>query len=198
MNAQAILDRIQEDAKAAASTILQEASQRADALKQGSEQRMAAKRAETLAQAKQDAKEAAGRMERMAELDQRKLMLADKRKLMDQAFRLALTKLHQLPADQARALFLQTLLQAAEGGEQLMVGAIHPEWFDEDFLNKANQQLHSAGKTPLTAAADTGSRPYYGFTLLRGDMETDCSMEAMLEEKRLSLESHVAQILFPA
>lgn len=197
MNAQAILERIQEDAKTAASAILQDATDRAAALKQASEARIAAKREETLAQAEKDAGEAAERMKRMAELDQRKLLLGDKRRLMDRAFQQALEKLHQMPKDQAQALFMEKLLQAAAGGEQLVIGEIQPGWFDDAFLQQANAKLQAAGKEPLTALQSKSGLHCCGFLLRKGDMETDCSMEALLQGQRLALESQVAQVLFP-
>lgn len=50
------------------------------------DKRIAAARAKTEAQARQDAEAATARMQRMAELDERKLLLADKRRMMDRAF----------------------------------------------------------------------------------------------------------------
>ena len=78
MNAQASLDKILQDAKESASATLRDADDRAKEMEAAADKRIAAARAKTEAQARQDAEAATARMQRMAELDERKLLLADK------------------------------------------------------------------------------------------------------------------------
>ena len=68
MNAQAILDKILEDAKENASAVLKDANDRAGAMRKATEERIATARANTEARAQEDAQAAAVRMGRMAEL----------------------------------------------------------------------------------------------------------------------------------
>ena len=74
MNAQAILDKILQDAKESASATLRDADDRAKEMEAAADKRIAAARAKTEAQARQDAEAATARMQRMAELDERKLL----------------------------------------------------------------------------------------------------------------------------
>ena len=113
MNAQAILDKILQDAKESASATLRDADDRAKEMEAAADKRIAAARAKTEAQARQDAEAATARMQRMAELDERKLLLADKRRMMDRAFELALAKMKAMPAKQARAFLLDALTELA-------------------------------------------------------------------------------------
>ena len=197
MNAQAILDKILQDAKENASATLRDANDRAQGMKKASDERIAAARAQTEARAKQDAEAATARMQRMAELDERKLLLADKRRMMDQAFALALTKMKAMPAAQARAFLLTSLTELAEGDETLIVGAENDGWMDDKFLADANAALAAKGKpAKLTLAGD--KRPgASGLLLAKHDTEINCTYEAFLNSQRLELEAQVAQTLFP-
>ena len=123
MNAQAILDKILEDAKENASAVLKDANDRAGAMRKATEERIATARANTEARAHEDAQAAAVRMGRMAELDERKLLLKDKRDMMERAFSLALDKMKAMPAKEARAFLLSTLSELADGDEELIVRA---------------------------------------------------------------------------
>ena len=118
MNAQAILDKILEDAKENASAVLKDANDRAGAMRKATEERIATARANTEARAHEDAQAAAVRMGRMAELDERKLLLKDKRDMMERAFSLALDKMKAMPAKEARAFLLSTLTELADGDEE--------------------------------------------------------------------------------
>ena len=62
MNAQAILDKILEDAKENASAVLKDANDRAGAMRKATEERIAAARAKTEVRAREDAQAAAVRM----------------------------------------------------------------------------------------------------------------------------------------
>lgn len=146
MNAQAILDKILEDAKENASAVLKDANDRAGAMRKATEERIATARANTEARAHEDAQAAAVRMERMAELDERKLLLKDKRDMMERAFSLALDKMKAMPAKEARAFLLSTLTELADGDEELIVGAESDGWMDKAFLADANAALTAVGK----------------------------------------------------
>ena len=142
MNAQAILDKILEDAKENASAVLKDANDRAGAMRKATEERIATARANTEARAHEDAQAAAVRMGRMSELDERKLLLKDKRDMMERAFSLALDKMKAMPAKEARAFLLSTLTELADGDEELIVGAESDGWMDKAFLADANAEIH--------------------------------------------------------
>ena len=197
MNAQAILDKILQDAKENASATLRDANDRAEGMKKASDERIAAARAQTEARAKQDAEAATARMQRMAELDERKLLLADKRRMMDRAFELALAKMKAMPAKQARAFLLDALTELAEGGETLIVGADNDGWMDDKFLQDANAALAAKGKTAALTLGGEKRKGVSGLILAKHDTEINCTYEAFLTSERLEMEAQVAQTLFP-
>ena len=196
MNAQAILDKILQDAKENASATLRDANDRAQGMKKASDERIAAARAQTEARAKQDAEAATARMQRMAELDERKLLLADKRRMMDQAFALALTKMKAMPAAQARAFLLTSLTELAEGDETLLVGAENDGWMDDKFLADANAALAAKGK-PARLTLSEEARPFQGGRYVQdGSVEVNCTFAALLRVQREHTAKDVAAILF--
>lgn len=197
MNAQAILDKILEDAKENASAVLKDANDRAGAMRKATEERIATARTRTQAQAQEDAKAAAVRMERMAELDERKLLLRDKREMMGRAFDLALKKMQAMPPKQAREFLLATLTELADGDEQLVVGAQSDGWMDASFLAQANAALTAAGKPGKLTLAKEKRPGVSGVILARHDTEIHCTYQALLDSRRLELEAQVAQTLFP-
>ena len=197
MNAQAILDKILEDAKENASAVLKDANDRAGAMRKATEERIATARANTEARAHEDAQAAAVRMGRMAELDERKLLLKDKRDMMERAFSLPLDKMKSMPAKEARAFLLSTLTELADGDEQLVVGAQSDGWMDASFLAQANAALTAAGKPGKLTLAKEKRPGVSGVILARHDTEIHCTYQALLDSRRLELEAQVAQTLFP-
>jgi V/A-type H+/Na+-transporting ATPase subunit E len=195
MDARAIIDKIQTDAQADASRILAEARLKADKLKAESEARISAVRAAEAGRADTDAQEMEQRMLRMADLEDRKALLTGKREVMDRMFSQVLRQLETMPAAQARAYFLETLLSFAEGGEILLPGDENHGWYDADFLREANAALLKRGiDNPILEAAECVRGT--GFALRRGGAETNCTFGAILAAQRLQMEADAAQALF--
>lgn len=197
MNAQAILAKIDEEAREAAATLLREAGERAEAIRAASEERIAKSKEQTLSQAKAEAAALEQRMYRMAQLDERKHLLAAKRQLIDKAFQSALAKMENMPMQTARAFLLSLVKESASGQETLVIGAKHDAWYNPDFLEEANQALIALGKPGQLTAAPEKRTGCTGFLLASSGMEINCTFEALLEAKRLEMEAEVAAILFP-
>lgn len=128
-----------------------------------------------------------------AQLDARKYTLEKKRELLDSVFVNAGKKLDALSGAQREALLSRTLLNEADGGEQLC-----PAPADMDALTRLlpeiNKQLASSGKAPLTLGA--AAKIAAGFILVAPGYEKDCSFAAMLRDTREVHEAEVAGLLF--
>ena len=196
MNAQAILDKIQSDAREAASTILNEANNRAAAYQKASEEKIVRMRADAEKRAAADGAQLEQRMIRMAELDQKKLLLAAKRELIDRAFQLALSKLTAMPKEQAQRFLLSVVVQAAQGRETMIAGSEHDAWLTPDFPDRANAALVQAGKPGQLTLSKEKRAGVCGLILSYQDMEINCTFEALVEAERLELEAEVARVLF--
>lgn len=195
MNAQGILNKIQQDARDGAAEILREARRKAEETRSVSDERIAAAREAAMERARQEALALDDRMQRMAKLDARKDLLAAKREVLDEAFARALDKLAAMPAAQAQAFGLSMLLDSAAGDEVLVRDA-GSAWCDDAFVKRANEALVAAGKQGgITLSADTCNLGG-GFLLRRGGMEINCSYQAALEARRMDIEAEVAACLF--
>ena len=195
MDAKAILDRIEQDARGSASSTLDEAQKRADSLREASEERIRQQKENALSRAQADGALMRERMLRMAELEDKKTLLAAKKGVMDKAFDDALGLMEKMDAGKMRSFLLSLAVQVADGDETLMVGQENAAWFDDSFLSKANEMLRAAGK-PGALKKSAVSVPGVGFALQKSGTQVNCTMEALLAQNRTTLETDVARVLF--
>lgn len=196
MNAQAILEKIGSDGHKAAAVLLKEAGERAEAIRAESDKKIAKLREETIAKAQTEAAALEVRMYRMAELDERKALLAAKRQLMDQAFQEALMKLRQMTPEQMESFFLSMVLSSCKGTETILLGALHNAWFTPAFADKVNTALIAAGKPGQITLSKDHRKGVTGVILSGEGLEINCTLEALLMDRRLQLEAEVASILY--
>lgn len=196
MNAQAILNLIEADARETAQKTLADAQTKAEEMKTASRAKIEGMHKELLSQAQTEGDALEQRMLRMAELEERKELLAKKRALMDEAFEMAGQKLSAASNTEKRAFFLRQLLTFATGSEQLAIGGENAGWFDDRFLSDANAALLKAGKSAGLTLAPEKRSGCEGFLLITGGAEIRCTFSALLEEARTNMEQAVATDLF--
>lgn len=191
MKADAIVNRILEDARAQAGETIQEARRRAEQMRESNEEQLEQRREAAMADARRECEQLRDRMLRMAQLERRKDMLAMKREVVKLAFDDALRRLRSMPAEQARAFMGEQIAQAAQGGEEVIVDAADAAVFDAAFVQSVAQKTGKA----LTLSKQT--REMGGGVLLsRAGMEVNLTYPAILAERRGALEAEVAGVLF--
>lgn len=198
MNAQAILDKIQEDARQAAVQVQADAEAKAAEMRKAAAVRSQQRRDELVSQAQKEGGELAVRMQRMAELEERKALLQTKRDMMDEAFALAGQKLCQTPKARMRAFFAKQVERAAVGHERLIIGEDNAQWFDDAFVNEINLALSQQGKPAKLTASSERRAGCTGVILATEGAEVHCTFQTLLETSRDALEAEVAAILFHA
>ncbi len=196
MDAQAILTKIEQDAKDAAQKVLADAQEKAKAMTLEAQQTRDMLKKTMLAHAEQESQQLEERMHRMAELDNRKAMLALKRSVIDEAFALAKDKLEQTKAGEQRAFYLRKIAEYAAGTETLIVGAEHADFLDDAFVADANQALKAAGKPAELTLQSEREAGYAGVILSHKGAQVRISFTALLDEARAELEQAAAQVLF--
>ena len=196
MNAQAILQKIEDDARASAMQAKADAEKKAGELKAASRAKVEAMCEETVRQANAESVALAERMGRMAELDLRKQLLQKKRDVMDEAFAQAKAELCATPAQAARAFLLTQAAAAARGGETLIVGASNAAWFDDSFVTELNAALGAAGKPGQIAFGGERREGVTGAILSLEGTEVYATFESLLDSVRDEMETEIAQILF--
>lgn len=131
-----------------------------------------------------------------AELEARKTILAVKQELVNRAFADALGVLAELPSEPYRALLIKLALEATQtGDESLILNEADCKSHGQGVVAAINDQLNRAGKRgSLTLSQET--RPMMGGLILKaGQVETVCSLEALVNQSRNSLVSKVTKVL---
>ena len=166
MNADAILKRIEQDARQSAEATMDDARKRAEALSAAGVKSFPRGRTRRWAQARKDALALDDRLQRMAELDARKALLAEKRRVLDEAFALALEKMRKMPAARAKEFALRTLLESAQGDETVAADK-DSAWLDDAFIAEANKALAASGREGKLTLSNEKKGLGGGFLLAR-------------------------------
>lgn len=146
-----------------------------------------------------DAKEAAGRLQLIAELQSRKENLASKRKVLQEAFDRAAEQLEALPQEQWEKLIGRIVLGSdLIGHEKLVVPAKDRPRYEQGLLAQLNKELKDQGREGSLTLSDRTA----GFTdgvLIEGETcDYDGSFATLLEDVRTGEEYRVAELLFGA
>lgn len=187
--------KIEENARNMAESLLSEARARITDLQEATDEDLQQMQQDAERQASEEGDRLEQNLRRLAALDSRKQLLERKHALIDEGFDAALQALHEQPTEKLRALFLQQVLQYAQGTEQVTAGAISDAFYDEAFLREANDALKQAGRPgELT---DSGQRRpgVSGLVLTRPGSESLLTVETMLQQSRDALQGEVADLL---
>lgn len=221
-----ITARIVSDGQAEADAILADARLEADAILADWGERAQKEADDILSRGERTAAERAARLESVAELEGRKLILKAKQEVISLAFDRALQKLLSLPEDRKVELLSALCAKAAvTGREEVLFSPEDRESIGKAVVSRANELLArkvapqlpeeltesragalldkvvSAGSALL---AGTGmltlskeTRPIQGGFVLRDQgVEVNCAFDTLVRLARPDLERQVAQILF--
>lgn len=191
-----ITERIRKDAQNKAEQIIAAAEQEADAIR-----RRAADEAEhTLAQRRKsgeaDANKARERRITSARMDGKKLLLNTKQQLLSEVFTLALADILDLPQADYEELLIALLTQADSSGEILLNSRDRERIDGKAFLARANSERKKQGITAEVTLSEQTIPAQGGFVLKTGDIEQNYTIEALLRQKRETLEQELSTILF--
>ena len=188
-----ITAKILADAKGEADRLRAETDRKVAELHAQAESQAAQESAAILAKGERAAKERLERLSSAAAMETRKLELAAKQEVLEQAFQLALDDLCALPAEQYQQLLVALLKKASTTGrEQVIFSPKDRQALGRQTVDTANAALSAH----LTLSEQT--RPIRGgFILADGDVELNCAFETLVRLQREKLEKAAVQILFP-
>jgi len=190
-----IIKKISEDDRSEADVILSQARAEADAIREKAQQRADELRSEMTRKAQERAREHANRVEVLAGLEQRKNVLKEKKKLIEEAFTKAEERIVGLSPGEYQAFLRPLILGAVESGtEEIVPSAAHRHLFSMNFVNSLNDEL-GPEKGHLQLSEESGNFSG-GFILREGNMETNLTLESLIKSERDNLEPSVAGILF--
>ena len=145
-------------------------------------------------------KEAERRLERLnslAALESKKLVLATQQEMIAEAFELAAKTLLELP-EREYITFLAKLAFGASltGSETIYLSQSDHKRVGNEVLNAANSALRAAGKTASLSLSDKTVNIRGGLILSGGDIEVNCGVDALVDQYRNELSPRIAAELF--
>ena len=186
-----IIAHIEADAKAQADVILAEARERCEAVKAKYDEqaaRLYSDRIRDGVKLCQDQEDSALRISRM---EARKSVLAVKQEMVEKSFDLATKQIVALP-DEKYVAFLADLVRQAgpAGDEEIILNAA-----DRARIGEALVKAVNADGAKMKLSKETRDIKG-GLILRRGSIETNCSVELLVELCRGELSAKLADVLF--
>ena len=133
----------------------------------------------------------------LAALEAKKQLLATKQELVQAAFERAAVLLSELPEDRYVALLARLASEAAlTGSEQLAFSERDVSRVGKSVRDAANDRLQRAGKTANLTVSDDTRKIRGGVIVICGDIETNCSVDALVGQQRSALSAKVSETLF--
>jgi vacuolar-type H+-ATPase subunit E/Vma4 len=193
-NGDKLIERILLDAEAEAESVRKAGSAEAESILKKGEEEIAVMRKENELACAKAVREIEERSRIKGDLEARKYVLYEKRKVVREAFDAAKTALCELVGSERENLLKRLLEKEAEGGERIL-----PSAQDRPVLQKLlpalNDKLLAAGRQPLVLETKDYSCSG-GFMLVSDIYEKNCSFEAVMQELMAKEESKAAEMLF--
>ncbi|MBR5381881.1 MAG: V-type ATP synthase subunit E [Oscillospiraceae bacterium] len=144
-----------------------------------------------------DAEKRKERLESVAQLEARKETLAAKQNIITEAFELAVGKLLGMPDGEKKDFLAGLAVRAAHSGtEEVIFPNGTDRAFGEEVVAKANALLAAAGKNGALKLSAEQRDMRGGLILREGNIEANCSLDALVDDVRNDVTGEVAAILF--
>ena len=145
-------------------------------------------------------KEAERRLERLgslAALESKKHVLMTQQEMVTEAFEYAAKKLLALPeGEYVMFLAKQACSASLTGMETIILSPSDYSRIGKEVLRAANSALRAAGKAASLTLSEKTADIRGGLILSGGDIEVNCSIDALMAEYRNELSPTVASVLF--
>jgi len=191
-----ILKQIEEDAVSAANKVLAEANKKASEILAEAQAEGEKKCAEIAERSKLEVQSCLSRAESAAKLHEKKLILSTKQEIIGSIIEKAKDTLIKLPEKE----YFNIILKMVKKYALAQTGQIHFSTADnkrlpEDLVQSLENCLKDMDGAVLTLSEDTRNIDG-GFVLVYGDVEINCSFNALFASARESLQDKVCEILF--
>ena len=137
------------------------------------------------------------RLKYVADLESKKQLLIEKQSLMDKAFAAAEQRLSELPEADYIAFIARLAAQSSQTGEEALVFSEKDRAkIGKAAVKAANKLLSDSGRRAYLELSDDTRDISGGVIISGGDIEANCSLEALVSQYRNELSPRVAEILF--
>lgn len=192
-----IIDRIKSDAETESATAIASAEREAEETVKRFEEDAAKQAEEMMRSGAAQAEERLQRLSGVAGLEAGKNLLAAKQEMIDAAF----TRAGELIADYDKEEYIAFLSALAvrysrTGFERVLLSENDRERCGEEVLQSANALLVSSGRPGALSLSGEAAKIGGGLILRDGELEINCSIEAILHFMRDRVSGEIAGILF--
>ena len=192
-----IIAHIRADAEAQSAEILARAEEQCAAIRADYEEKARERYNERLLAGKKACEDRVDSMDRIARMEAKKGVLALKQEMVSKSFELACEKLVNLPEAAYVELLARLAADAAvTGTEEIVLNARDRKAVGDKAVNAANAKLAAAGKTAALKLSPAEGGFAGGLLLRRGSIETNCTVELLVELQRSEMSSELARVLF--
>ena len=192
-----ILKKIREETDAKLSEIDSRIKKRVEEIVKEGEKKIADLRKHLLHEVDETIKEERRSKLAIAQLDFRKALLMEKRRLLDETFDAAFEDIRNLGDEDYRKLFKKLTLQVAEEGNgRIFISNKDRKRITPSLIEEINRDLHKMGKSATLELAEEEVGIDGGFILKMGRIEINCSLSSLFKTMKEELESEVSGILF--
>ena len=190
----AILEKIEKDSKKQCDAILEDARRRAQAICEQAKAEGKESADTILESAKRRAELVVRRAQSAADTNLKRALLAQKVDIIEEVLKAAVTRINSLPdTEYADALKKLAIRNALAGDGELHLSKADLARLPAGFESDLNSALAKKGASLQLREDD---RVLGGFILVYGDVEQNCTFEALIEAKREQLKDSINRELF--
>jgi V/A-type H+-transporting ATPase subunit E len=189
-----ITDKIIGEAKEYEESVMAQARKEASAISREYEARAEETENAILERGRKSVTAVLSRAESSSAMIKRNAVLEMKKSLADEVYRKAEEKLVAVPQEKFTEFLMKVLIKAAQPGidGEIAFNARDKEKFGADFVAAANKKIKGGKFTLSETAADIKN----GFILKYGAVDTNCSIEKIVEAKKAETEPKIINLLF--
>lgn len=189
-----IIERIASDSAAKCDGIIFDAQNEAQKIKDAAAQQSSDNQAAIVEAANKEAKAIVDMAESGAELEGKKELLATRVEIINKAIDVASKKLGDMPDDEYFAALYALAKKYAQSGEgTMLLSKKDLGRLPKDFDKKINEGLAKDAK--ISVAKDPANISD-GFILVYGDVEINCTFDALIEDSRDAIKDELFSIIF--
>ena len=187
-----IIARMESDIRAECDALAANAAENAAAIRRDYQAQADAAARDSAQRAQTQAAEHLEHLNGSSQLACRQRVLAEKQRMLDEAFARAADALLKLPRPEYIDLLASLAAENGQGGEALVFSAADRDTVGQAVVDAANGKKPGAGFTLAADTRETGG----GVVLQRGRMEINCGFAELLRRARQEDSSAVAAVLF--
>jgi V/A-type H+-transporting ATPase subunit E len=191
-----ILKAIEDEAQSGADAIISDAKKQADDILSAAKQEAELKCAQIAQKTSDEIKSIISRAESAAALQEKKAILEAKQQIINETISKARASLSVLPDTEYTEIILKLIKKYAHNSQgRILFSASDRKRFPADFIGRINTALSGKTGAALTLS-DNAADINGGFLLVYGDIEENCSFDALFEASKEDLQDKVNSFLF--